>query len=207
MEMGIPVHPKSYQNKIVEGNSDFDTLELQNYIYTVTEPRLDDLNPTQPWADAEFLERVNYKVINPGEAWKLRPEVWDQFINEYDKFDYTYNQRMRRQLKKIMDELVRNPESRQLYLSIWDPFEDIDGLGGQYRVPCSLGYQFQFRQGQLHMTYMMRSSDLATHFENDVYLAHKLQCYVAQQTNLPVGRFTHYIASLHLFRKDGEGVF
>ena len=204
--MGIPVHPKSYQNKIVEGNSDFDTLELQNYIYTVTEPQLGHLNPTQPWADVEFTERVSNRMINPGEAWKARPEVWEQFLDDRGHFDYTYPQRMFGQISPIIGELQDNPDSRQLFLSIWDP-RDIHSVGGKERIPCSLGYLFQARQGQLHMTYMMRSSDLATHFENDVYLAHKLQCYVAQQTNLPVGRFTHYIASLHLFRKDGEGIF
>lgn len=206
--MGIPVHPQTYQNKNIADNPDFDTLELQNYIYTVTKPNLYDLKPTQPWADEEFKERLALGLypLNPGEAWKLRPEVWEQFLDKDGHFDYTYGERMWGQIDKIIGELEDNPDSRQLYLSIWNP-KDILNAGGKERIPCSLGYLFQARQGELHMTYMMRSSDIATHFQNDVYLAYKLQKYVAAMVGIDVGRFTHYIGSLHIFRKDAKGIF
>jgi hypothetical protein len=38
-EMGIIVRPKTMQDKKVEGNSDYETLEVQNYGYIVTGPR------------------------------------------------------------------------------------------------------------------------------------------------------------------------
>jgi thymidylate synthase len=206
--MGIRVHPKSYQDKNVEGNPDFDTLELQNYTYCVTAPDTAGLEPTQPWASQEFRERVlGEGMCNPGVAWVYRPEVWKQFLQPNGKFAYTYDERMYYQLQPIITELSQNPDSRQLFLSIWDPDIDIYKLGGISRVPCSIGYIIQARRGAINLTYLMRSCDFATHFVNDVYLAHKLQRHIAEKVDMPVGIFTHYIASLHVFHKDVEGVF
>ena len=205
-EMGILTHPHTMQDKDVRGNPDYDALELQNLIYTVTDPRLEDLKPTQPWADVELLDRLSGKALNPGRAWKYRKEVWEEFLHD-GKFAYTYPERMAGQLKEIIREMQSNPNSRQLWLSIWDPQKDIANLGGVSRVPCSLGYLFQVRTGQVNLTYMMRSCDYATHFENDIWLAHSLQRAVAPLSGWPVGTFTHYIGSLHVFAKDMKGVF
>ena len=57
------------------------------------------------------------------------------------------------------------------------------------------------------MTYLMRSCDYATHFQNDVYLAVRLLDYVAHAVGLEAGNFTHFIGSFHIYRKDAEGVF
>lgn len=49
---------------------------------------------SREWADAEFQERINTsEVINPGKAWELRKDLWEQFLVD-GKFDYTYNERM-----------------------------------------------------------------------------------------------------------------
>jgi len=208
VEMGIKVNPKTYQDKVIEGKTEFETLEVQNYIYTVINPKLTDLNPIQPWADQEFEERISCEAVNPGEAWKTRPEVWTEFLNKDNKFHYTYNERIRRldQLDRIIERLNLDSDSRQCFLSIWDAF-DIFNLGGSGRIPCSLGYLFQIRGGALNMTYLMRSCDFFTHFTNDAYLALKLQHYVAMRLGIPVGQFTHWMASLHMYRKDSGGIF
>jgi thymidylate synthase len=206
-EMGILVHPHTYQDKWVADNPDFDTLELQNYIYVVLNPRPEDLEPTQPWADKEFDERISGIPHNPGKAWAERAEVWKEFLEADGKFSYTYSERMWYQLNKLIREAKDNPDSRQLYLSIWNPKLDIFNIGGWRRVPCSLGYLFQIREEQVNMTYLMRSCDFVTHMVNDIYLATKLLHYFASQVGKPVGRFTHYIGSLHIFQKDVKGVF
>lgn len=202
-ELGILVHPQTMQDKQIADDEDYATRELTNYDYTVLAPQLEDLNPTQPWADAEFQERINF-VDRGGEAWKLRPEVWAEFAER--GFSYTYGERYQGGLVEIIEELKVHPESRQLFLSVWDPLIDAGKLGKQ-RVPCSLGYWFVKRGGALDITYMQRSADFATHFENDQYLTAKLQRHVAYEAGIPVGRFTHWIGSLHVYRKDVAGVF
>lgn len=205
-EMGIRVHSKTYQDKDISKDEGMVQRELQNYVYTVTKPALDQLDPTQPWADAEFEERVGGKALNPGEAYKLRPEVWNQFIQKDGRFGYSYSERMGNQVQAVINTLKNDAESRQAYLSVWDPV-DCFYTGGIRRVPCTLGYQFQIRGGQLNATYLMRSSDFATHFQNDLYLAHKLQRHVAEKVGVPSGYYTHFIASLHVFEKDVKAVF
>lgn len=206
-EMGVKVHPHTYQDKWVADNPDFATLELQNYIYTVLNPDPNDLEPTQPWANVEFTERISRIPCNPGSAWRWRPEVWEEFLEEDGKFAYTYSERMHFQTDKLIQEARVNPDSRQLFLSIWNPKIDAPRIGGQRRIPCSLGYLFQIREGRVNMTYLMRSCDFVTHLVNDIYLATKLLHYFAERIERPVGRFTHYIASLHIFQKDVKDVF
>ena len=125
------------------------------------------------------------------------------------KMAYSYNERffLNDQLEKIISRLKEDHDSRQLWLSVWNPNEDVDKLGGISRVPCSLGYNFQFRDGKLNIHYVMRSCDFKTHFINDSYLAVKLLEYVAGRVGLPVGSITHTMFSLHIYKKDIEGVF
>ena len=204
--MGIKVFPKSMQDK----KGEFETLELQNYSYTLLNANSNDVTGAiQPWADAEFDERINPAGnINPGSAWELRKDVWTEYMHE-GKMAYTYNERImfNNQLEKIIERLKADHDSRQLWLSIWNPGIDPDKLGGISRVPCSLGYNFQFRDGKLNMHYVMRSCDFNTHFRNDVYLAIRLLEYVAERAGLEVGNFTHTMFSLHVYKKDIKEVF
>lgn len=209
-EMGINVYPKTMQDKNIEGNPDYATKELQNYCYTILNAKSWEIeNVTQPWADAEFNERIDScGNINPGSAWKLRENIWTEYMHD-GKMAYTYNERFYRneQINKIINRLKEDHDSRQLWLSVWDCNEDPDKLGGISRVPCSLGYNFQFREGKLNIHYVMRSCDFSTHFCNDVYLAIKLLEYVAKECNMAVGNFTHTMFSLHVYQKDINDVF
>ena len=210
-EMGIKVHPKTYQDKQVGDNPDFATLELQNYIYTVVHPVGSDLEPTQPWADSEWLERMcgmSGSPVNPGVAWKHREEVWQEFLGEDGKFAYSYSERLSwfKQVNRVIARLEEDKDSRQLYIGIWSQ-EDNTKLGGVSRVPCSLGYLLQCRKNHLNLTYLQRSADFSTHLVNDIYLAHKLQSFIAEVSELEVGTFTHWIGSLHIFHKDAKEVF
>lgn len=226
-EMGIVVRPATMQDKYVKGNPDYETKELQNYSYCLLNARSQDIpGVTQPWADAEFKERVTDpwerypdgepllesislpNFINPGEAWKLREEVWSEYMHD-GKLAYTYNELLwnNDQLTKILNRLKEDPDSRQLWISLWNPNKDPDFLGGVSRVPCSLGYGLQVRDGKLNLHYVMRSCDFVTHFRNDVYLAIKFLEWVAEKTGYPVGDFTHTMFSCHVYNKDIQGVF
>lgn len=211
VEMGVKCAPHTYQDKNVKDNPDFETLELQNYLYTVVNPDRFDLKPSQPWARWEWGERaegIEGHPINPGEAWRFRPEVWSEFLKKNGRFAYTYSERFARnnQVRRVIKRIKEDPESRQLFISIWSA-SDTSKLGGISRVPCSLGYLFQCRKGALNITYLQRSCDLITHFVNDVYLACCLQEYISREVQIKLGNFTHWIGSLHLFKRDGEGVF
>jgi len=213
-EMGIEVEGYSMQNKVVMGNSDFFTKEIRGEVFTITSHKnqkkafdfiketynIDHLN--WRWIEEEFKERISTNFTNPGMAWKLRKEVWQQFINEDSEFDYSYNERMKPQLIKIIKELRMHPNTRQAIIEIHNNELDINSLGGKKRIPCSLYYQFMLRKGKLEIVYSMRSCDFVTHFVNDIILAMKLQAYVAKLIEAEVGNFIFFCSSLHIYKKD-----
>ena len=216
--MGIEVHTKTMQNKNIENDNNYATKELQFYSYMVLNPHKDmdriySELPCQDWAIEEWKERqlgITGKPVNPGEAYKLRSEVWDEFLNKEGKFDYNYSERfaLNSQVQKVIEVLKRDNLSRQAYISVWDPHKDPDYLGTAIsRVPCSLSYLFQYRQGKLNMEYSMRSCDFSTHYKNDVFEALMLMAYVSDKTNLELGNFIHHIASFHIYNKDIKDVF
>jgi thymidylate synthase len=203
-EMGIKVHTQSVQD--IERSDGFETLEVQNYTYTVSEPRITDIEAHDPeWCRKEFFERVMY-VGNPGEAWKYREEYWKQFLHD-GKFSYTYGETMSRYLGHIISEYQRDHLSRRLFIPVYDAQRDLMNLYHRRRIPCSIGYWIYCRRGKLHLTYLQRSSDFLKHFSNDVWLAHKLQGYLSEYLRLENGTFSHWLGSIHVFEEDVKDVF
>lgn len=232
-EMGTLVKPKSYQNKRIEGNEDFQTKEIICYQYCLTSLDkekylyLFDIR-SKEWVREELQERVFNPLsigipgnVNPGEAYKLRADVWQQFLVN-GHFDYTYNERLRYGwtdskginhsdrvwdvLSKVISELRDNPDTRQAVLPIFHA-TDVKHIGGEQRVPCSMYYDLLIRDStkggkQLNICYHQRSSDIVTHFGNDVALAFKLMEYVAKELEIRPGYLYHTIDSLHCYKKD-----
>lgn len=207
-ELGTRVHPQTMQDKQVADDPDYETVEYNNMVYTVTSPDLIDLHPhvkTLDWCEAEFQERLGFVREEHGpQAWMERPDVWQEFAER--GFGYTYGERYAEFLDRAIAELQDHPDSRQVFMSVWDPVKDTSRMGVK-RVPCSLGYWFALRQGKLHITYLQRSADYFTHLANDQYLTRKLQEYVADRLRVQPGQFTHWIGSLHVYRKDVADVF
>lgn len=209
---GQIVKPKTYQNKVIEGNEDFITKELICQQYCLTS--LGDpvwlfvFSHSKEWADAEFQERINTsEVINPGKAWELRKDLWEQFLVD-GKFDYTYNERMAI-LPYTIQLLRSDSDTRKAVLPIFNGNGENDILyyHGNKRIPCSMYYDFLIRENGkgekvLHIGYHQRSSDFAQHFGNDIYLAWRLMEYVAQEVGVKPGYLYHTIDSLHIYKKD-----
>lgn len=209
---GQIVKPKTYQNKVIEGNEDFITKELICQQYCLTS--LGDpvwlfvFSHSKEWADAEFKERIDTSdIINPGKAWELRKDLWEQFLVN-GKFDYTYNERMVI-LPYTIQLLKSDSDTRKAVLPIFNGNGEDDTLyyQGNKRIPCSMYYDFLIRQNGkgekvLHICYHQRSSDFAQHFGNDIYLAWRLMEYVAKEVGVKPGYLYHTIDSLHIYKKD-----
>lgn len=214
-ELGTTVRPETMQHFDVKGNEDFATKEITNYAYTVLDPDFTEVEGVhEDWVEQEWQDRVT-GGLNPGRAWRKRRDVWEPLMEKRDRhesqrnFSYTYSDRMGgEKIDQIVEELERHPHSRQLWLPVWwGPTDNI--RRGKKRVPCSLGYWFDYRGDpeKLHMTYMMRSCDFATHYPNDVCLATLLLYHVAERAKVKVGTFTHFIGSFHVYAKDVAEVF
>lgn len=211
---GSIVKPKTYQNKVIEGNDDFITKEVICQQYCLTS--LGDpvwlflYTYAKEWADAEFKERIDTSdIINPGKAWELRKDLWEQFLVN-GKFDYTYNERIIHVIKPLIELLKKDNDTRKAVLPIFNgDIESLDTMwyDGSRRIPCSMYYDFLIRENGkgekvLHICYHQRSSDFITHFGNDVYLAWRLMEYVAKEVGVKPGYLYHTIDSLHAYKKD-----
>lgn len=209
-EMGKIVKPKTYQNKVIDGNEDFVTKELICEQYCLTSlmdvQYLFAFTKCKDWAEAEFAERIAGREINPGEAWKLRKEMWEQFLVN-GRFDYSYGERMNQEvyyndgyfplLDAIAIQLADDPDTRKAILPIYGDYirtinsqtssfdleRDINRMDGSKRIPCSMYYDFLLRNGKLNICYHQRSSDFVQHFGNDVYLAWNLMEYMVERIN------------------------
>ena len=210
-EMGTEVHLETMQDKKVKNNPDYYTNELLGYSFMVTNtddllelPKAFKKEDEIEWAEAEFKERVSESPRNPGSAYKLR-KVWGQFMHN-GQFSYTYGERMLGQIDRVINCLKETPHSRNALIVLWS---SIDGwrIGGKQRVPCSMYYQFLIRDGKLNMIYNIRSNDLMQHWCWDIYLAVKLQEYMAEKVGIEKGFFMQQVGSLHAYHKDLKGIF
>lgn len=209
-EMGTKVWPETYQDQITADKPEFETKELQGYSYMITNPKyiredFISLGGNEKYLDKEIEDRTDVSWLNPGNSYKERPEVWEPFIHN-GKFSYTYNERLRKQLYPVIEQLDKNPNTRQAVMTIYDQHEDVKNLGGVARIPCSMHYQFLIRKRQdkryLDIIYAMRSCDFYTHFIYDVALADGLRKYISWLLKLEQGHLTHFIGSLHFYKKD-----
>lgn len=122
-------------------------------------------------------------------------------------------------LDDVINLMARDPTTRQAFLPVWFP-EDTGGNNG--RAPCTLGYHFIMRDGELDVTYYIRSCDYVRHFRDDIYLTVRLLLWMLDKlraddaTRAPEhrrwdkvrpGRFIMHITSLHLFRNDFSTAF
>ena len=185
-------------------SDDYIMKELQMYSFCV----LDDSDRREnckdlEWVMLEFRERVRkQRNPNPGVAWMIREEYWKTFLNTEGKFCYTYGERMLKSVNKALQLLRDNPGTRQAIISVWDRQIDVENTGGKKRVPCSMYYNIQIRDGAVDIIYHMRSSDFFEHFRNDVALAGELKGFFAANMNRPSGKLLMVIDSLHAYKKD-----
>ena len=192
------------------------------------------VKPNLPWAEDHFQERVSGQPLNPppSEAWWPYRVNGNAGHKDGEIFSHTYPERMwpafanvggvrpnGRQvfvphngiryeygdLDDVIEQLTRNPQTRQAYLPIWFP-EDTGAAAGQ-RVPCTLGYHFLSRGGRMEIVYHIRSCDLLRHFTDDVYMACRLLQWVVGSLqgngiNVKASSLIMHISSLHVFRGD-----
>jgi len=181
------------------------------------------------WAKLDFEERTGPVAANPWKAWKLRFYVWSEFTvwdkEEERKFDYSYSERIHWKLETIIKELNAHPTSRQLIIPIFEP-QDLQHLGWNRRVPCSIYYQYILRKTwnkwdykynnpqledwyeyALSIVYNQRSCDTLTHMVVDNFMATKMLRYAherLEEKDIKLGWLYHNITSLHAYKIDWD---
>lgn len=128
--------------------------------------------------------------------------IWDKMHNGDNIVNSNYGWQWMRnnQLKKCIEQLKENKDTRQAWFTIFDGKEK-DSY--KYDTPCTLSVGFDIKPniGALDMSVLMRSNDLVFGFCNDQYCWTKLQETIADEIGVPVGTYYHYAHDLHIYER------
>lgn len=113
----------------------------------------------------------------------------------------TYGPRIGPQMDDAVTLLRTDPDSREAVVSIW---REGDIVGGQAHNLCTVSLQFLLRDGGLDVLATMRSNDAWYGLCYDIFQFAQVQATVARCLDVPVGRYFHTAASMHLYERHWE---
>lgn len=146
------------------------------------------------WADGEHTSRFGRDAGDLGPVYGY---LWRSFGGSYPKRDGID------QIANLIDEIQRNPNSRRLIVTGWDPRE-------ANRVdlpPCHTLFQFKVEGGRvLHCQLYQRSADafLGVPFNISSYAL--LTHMIAHVCGLAVGDFVYTLGDYHIYKNHLEQV-
>jgi thymidylate synthase len=106
------------------------------------------------------------------------------------------------QIDQVIDQIRRNPDSRRLIVSAWNPGE----IETMKLPPCHLLFQFYVHEGVLSCQLYQRSADLFLGVPFNIASYAILTLMVAQVCGLQPGDFVHTFGDLHLYSNHMEQV-
>lgn len=179
---------------------------LFNVGFEIQNPMDNEINtPWRKWKkDYADYEWDWYLSENPNaEAISERASIWKSMMDENGNVQSNYGWQLSRnnQLQKVIDKLRNEPDTRQAVVSIYDG-KEIDNYSKD--TPCTLGLQFYIFDGCLNMSVMMRSNDLVYGFCNDQYTFSKYQEKIANELNLKVGTYFHFVNNMHIYPRHWD---
>lgn len=131
-------------------------------------------------ADEEFAQRYG----------ELGPIYGKQWCSWEKRDGSTLNQ-----LKNVIDEIKRNPDSRRLIVSAWNP-EDVDAMA---LPPCHVLFQFYVQNGKLSCQLYQRSGDVFLGVPFNIASYALLTHLIAHECQLEVGDFVHTLGDAHIY--------
>ncbi|MFL5183770.1 MAG: thymidylate synthase [Microvirga sp.] len=99
------------------------------------------------------------------------------------------------QIRWVLDEIRRNPDSRRLIVSAWNPAE----LDRMALAPCHCLFQFYVAEGRLSCQLYQRSADVFLGVPFNIASYALLTHMMAQATGLQPGDFVHSFGDAHLY--------
>jgi len=107
----------------------------------------------------------------------------------------THDGRSINQIDEVIDQLRRNPDSRRLLVTAWNPGE----VAAMALPPCHCLFQFYASEGELSCQLYQRSADIFLGVPFNIASYALLTMMVAQVTGLKPGEFVHTFGDLHLY--------
>ena len=131
--------------------------------------------------------------------------IWDEWADAQGELGPVYGKQWRRwsagdgrqidQIRWVVDEIKRNPDSRRLIVSAWN----VADLPQMALMPCHTLFQFYVADGKLSCQLYQRSGDIFLGVPFNIASYALLTHMVAQVTGLGVGDFVHTLGDAHLY--------
>ena len=136
--------------------------------------------------------------------------IWDEWADEAGDLGPVYGKQWRSwtapdgrvidQIAQVQDEIRRNPDSRRLVVSAWNP-ADVPDMA---LPPCHCLFQFNVMAGRLNCQLYQRSADIFLGVPFNIASYALLTAMMAQATGLEPGEFVHTLGDAHLYSNHFE---
>lgn len=136
--------------------------------------------------------------------------IWDEWANAAGELGPVYGKQWRDwettdgrhvdQMRWVVDEIRRNPDSRRLIVSAWN----VGDLPRMALMPCHAMFQFYVADGKLSCQLYQRSGDVFLGVPFNIASYALLTHLVAQACGLSVGDFVHTLGDAHLYSNHIE---
>lgn len=162
-------------------------------------------------------KKVNLKPIIYELLWFLKGDtnikylnehgvhIWDKWADKDGELGPIYGKQWRSwetadgkfvdQLRLVVDEIKKNPNSRRLIVSAWNPGE----IEAMALPPCHLLFQFYVTNNQLSCQLYQRSADVFLGVPFNIASYALLTMMVAQVCNLQAKELVHTFGDLHIY--------
>jgi thymidylate synthase len=131
--------------------------------------------------------------------------IWDEWADAAGDLGPVYGRQWRAwaapdgrtidQIAWVLDEIRRNPDSRRLVVSAWNPAD----IGAMALAPCHCLFQFNVAAGRLSCQLYQRSADVFLGVPFNIASYALLTEMVAQVTGLAPGDFIVSFGDVHLY--------
>ena len=141
------------------------------------------------------------------DAWTSEEKNWEvgkmygyQWVN-WDKYE-DGRQTHINQIQNVIDLIKKNPNSRRMVVSAWNP-----AVLNEIALPsCHAFFIFNVTNGKLNCHLTQRSGDIALGIPFNLACYAMLTQMIAQETNLELGEFSHYINDAHIYENHIDGL-
>ncbi len=136
--------------------------------------------------------------------------IWDEWADENGDLGPIYGHQWRSwpaadgraidQIAGVLDQIRRNPDSRRLIVSAWNPGE----IERMALPPCHCLFQFYVAGGRLSCQLYQRSADIFLGVPFNIASYALLTMMIAQTTGYEPGEFIHTLGDAHLYLNHVE---
>jgi thymidylate synthase len=136
--------------------------------------------------------------------------IWDEWADDQGELGPVYGKQWRSwqgadgstidQIKELIDQINKNPDSRRLIVSAWNVAE----LSQMALMPCHTLFQFYVADGKLSCQLYQRSADVFLGVPFNIASYALLTMMVAQVCGLKLGDFVHSFGDVHLYNNHFE---